>query len=251
MKDKLKNRLLDRIRKIEILLDTPGSYHARKAGCYFGTYQMLYHVKKVGINPQSILDIGANTGMFSKTAHFLFPDALILAFEPLKSCFLKLIELEKNIKELECFNVAVGAKNEKTVIHRSEYHYSSSLLEMENLHKEAFPYTAGESLEEIQTVCLDDVLAERVLKRPLLIKIDVQGYEKYVLEGAEKTLLISDHILCEMSFRSLYKGQALFDDINDYLRDKGFIFRGPYDSLKHPETGEVLQIDGLFSKIKG
>ena len=53
-----------------------------------------------------------------------------------------------------------------------------------------------------------------------------------------------------MSFRSLYKGQALFDEVYRQLIDTGFRFCGQLGELQHPNSTEVLQTDGLFVRAK-
>ena len=241
-----KKSIGQKLRKLEILLNTPGAFNARIAGCYFELYKMVHRLYAMGLRPNTILDIGANRGMFSKCAYYIFPDASIYAFEPLKDCYEELCDLKGTVIKLECYNIALGDKPSEVFIHRSIYDYSSSLLEMDDLHKQAFPYTAGERLEKVQIQTLDAVLAGKRIERPLLMKIDVQGYEKFVFEGASETLKQTDYIVCEMSFRSLYKGQALFDEVYRLLIDAGFQFRGHIGEVQHPESTEVLQIDGLF-----
>ena len=236
----------EKLRKLEILLNTPGAFKARIEGCYFELYKMVHRLYAMGLRPNTILDIGANRGMFSKCAYYIFPDASIYAFEPLKDCYEELCDLKGTVIKLECYNIALGDKPSEVFIHRSIYDYSSSLLEMDDLHKQAFPYTAGERLEKVQIQTLDAVLAGKRIERPLLMKIDVQGYEKFVFEGASETHKQTDYIVCEMSFRSLYKGQALFDEVYRLLIDAGFQFRGHIGEVQHPESTEVLQIDGLF-----
>jgi len=232
------------------MIDTPGAFRARIKGCYFEFYRMAYSFSAMGFNPRTILDIGANRGMFTKCLNYVFPNAAIYAFEPLKDCFEELYALKKVVNKLECYNVALAEKSFETFIHRSSYDYSSSLLEMNELHKQAFPYTAGEQLEKIKVQTLDTVLNGINISRPLLMKIDVQGYEKFVLAGATETLKQTDYILCEMSLRSLYKGQALFDDIYQRITSNGFNFSGQMGESLHPNTKEVLQIDGLFVRRK-
>jgi hypothetical protein len=83
-----------------------------------------------------------------------------------------------------------------------------------------------------------------------MVKIDVQGYEKFVIEGASKSLLKTKLVLVEISVRELYNGEALFDEIYHLLTNLGFEFRGIYDQLKDKRTGEVLQCDCIFINKK-
>lgn len=245
-----KNYIIEKLRKLLIVLETPDALKAKRNGCYLGLYSSVYRLRAIGLRPRTVLDVGANRGMFSRCAHHVFPDASIYAFEPLKDCFEELSRLKGSIKDFECYNVALGAEPARTVIHRSSYDYSSSLLEMGDLHKRAFPYSASERLEEILVCTLDSILNGRTLTRPGLMKLDVQGYEDYVLRGARQTLKNIDFVVCEMSLRLLYEGQALFDEVYHDLVDLGFVFHGHLGELRHPGTGEVLQIDGLFIREK-
>jgi FkbM family methyltransferase len=240
------NYIIEKLKKILVILETPGAFRAKRNGCYLELYSSVYCLRAMGLRPRTVLDVGANRGMFSRCVHYVFPDASVYAFEPLKDCFEELLRLKDSIKGLECHNVALGAEPADTVFHRSSYDYSSSLLEMGDLHKQAFPYSAGEHLEEVRVNTLDSILNGRTLARPVLMKLDVQGYEKYVLLGARQTLKYTDYVVCELSLRPLYKGQAMFDDLYRYLVDLGFGFHGSLGELRHPKTGEVLQMDGLF-----
>lgn len=246
----LKRRISEKLDKIQILLNTPGAYGARLAGCSLDLSRMVYRLYAMELSPKTILDIGAYRGMFSKCAHYVFPEAMIYAFEPLKDCFEELIRLKKTINKFECYNVALGEKKRETFIHRSSFDAASSLLEMDELHKQAFPDSPRERLEKIKVESLDAVLIGKPLEVPLLMKIDVQGYEKLVLNGAPETLKHTDYIICEMSLSQLYKEQALFDEIYHQIIKAGFKFSGPIGELQHPQTTEVLQIDGLFIRVK-
>lgn len=184
--------------------------------------------------------------MFSRCAHFVFPNAAIHAFEPLQDCYGQLCKLKGTVKSLECYNVAVAGNNCETTFHHSSYDYSSSLLPMGDIHKAAFPYSAGDCIEKVQAVTLDGILDGKQLETPILMKIDVQGSEGAVLEGATKTLQQTNYLLCEMSFVPLYENQILFDALYQRLNDFGFRFFGQLGELRHPKTSEVLQVDALF-----
>ena len=81
---------------------------------------------------------------------------------------------------------------------------------------------------------------------PILLKIDVQGYEDQVILGATRIMQQVDSIMIEMSFQPLYQGQPLFDEIYQLLISKGFTFAGNMDGLFSPLDGSILQSDGIF-----
>jgi hypothetical protein len=58
--------------------------------------------------------------------------------------------------------------------------------------------------------------------RPVLLKIDVQGFELEVLQGATDLLPHIDAVYVEASYVELYEGQALHEDIERYLAEAVF-----------------------------
>jgi len=98
---------------------------------------------------------------------------------------------------------------------------------------------------------LDRELKSVPLEDPILLKLDVQGYEVQVLEGAAETLKKVDYVLLEASFRPLYEGEKTFLDIARMMEARGFEFLRPVAWLSDPHNGEVLQMDALFAKSGG
>jgi FkbM family methyltransferase len=198
---------------------------------------------------KTILDIGANSGQFAREIHQLIPDATLFSFEPLSDCYEQLIDNFQGVKNFKAFNLALGNETGFKEIHRSEYSLSSSLLPMATSHKEAFPFTSNSISQKIEIAKLDDVADQLNLQRPILIKLDVQGFEDSVIKGGRNTISLADIIITELSVEELYEGQKLFDDIYKLITDLGFVYRGNYDQLHDPHDGRVLQCDGIFTKI--
>jgi len=200
------------------------------------------------MNIETILDIGANTGQFAKSMHELFPKARLYSFEPLKDCYDELLVQFKNVPQFQAFNVALGDETGLVEIHRSEYSPSSSLLPMKELHKTCFPYTKEEIIQKINIVRLDDIADSLNLRKPMLVKLDVQGYEDKVISGGKSVIGQADIVITELSVEQLYDGQPLFDEIYKTMTSMGFQYRGNYEQLCSPDDGRVLQVDGIFTR---
>jgi len=203
--------------------------------------------KVLSYNFETILDIGANVGQFSKEMLGIFPNAQIYAFEPVPDCYEKLKKISKK-PNFHSFPFALGNKHGETDINVSSYSPSSSLLKMSDLHKKIFPHTAGEHKETIQIRRLDDMASELNIKTPLLIKMDVQGYEKEVILGGQETFKKASVVFSEISFVSLYEGQPLADEIRRLLKELGFEYKGFLNQKKKPQTREILIEDSIFVK---
>jgi len=195
---------------------------------------------------KTVLDIGANKGQFALRIHSILPDAKIYSFEPLSDCCRELKRNMSSMAGFRCFNYALGDENGKHTIYHNDFSDSSSLLPMEQLHKDAFPFTKNVREEIIEIRRLDDIADSLELIDNILIKIDVQGFEDKVIYGGEKVINRAKILIIEMSFEPLYHGQLLFDGIYSILKNKGFVFKGCEETLRHPKDGRTLQCDGIF-----
>lgn len=197
-------------------------------------------------NIATVLDVGANIGQFAEMIHQILPIATIHSFEPLPEQFIGLQGLTKKIQLLRCYQFAVGSVNTEMEINANEFSASSSLLPMTELHTSSFPYTKNSAALKVQVRTLDSVMLEIKPRKNILLKIDVQGFEMEVLKGAVRLLEDIDILIVETSFRELYQGQPLFDDIYKLLIEKKFMYHGNFDQIINTNNGEVLQADAIF-----
>ena len=201
-------------------------------------------------SPKTILDIGANDGYSVTLFRQIFPDARIVSFEPLADCFQIVQTKIQEHPPGKAFHCALGDADESSIIHRSEFTPSSSLLPMDQIHREEFPHSARSTEEKITVRRLDGMLSELKLESPFIAKLDVQGFEDRVIRGGEQTFRKASAIVVELSAYSLYKGQATFSGVHSQLESMGFVFRGTIDQMYGPKDGRILQFDGLFENTQ-
>jgi hypothetical protein len=79
-----------------------------------------------------------------------------------------------------------------------------------------------------------------------MLKLDVQGFEHFVLRGATAVLSKVSMVECELSFVSLYEGQWLFLRMLTLLDTLGFVPVGFNPAFSDAVTGHCLAIDGIF-----
>lgn len=198
------------------------------------------------LDPEAVLDIGANVGQFAELVRELLPSVRILSFEPLGDCFEKLSGRRAHLAPLDCYPFALGDEDSQATIQRNQYSPSSSLLEMQSLHKEELPQTATTFEETIQIRRLDNLATELKLPKKFIAKIDVQGYTAPVLKGGEQTLRKAQAIIAEVSLQPLYQGETTFDEAYEILTGWGFAYRGNLDQWVSKRDGRILQCDCLF-----
>ena len=108
--------------------------------------------------------------------------------------------------------------------------------------------------KQVTTTRLDEVTE---CPAPDFIKIDVQGAELTVLENGRRTLATAVVIECEVEFVPLYRGQPLFCDVQNFLRDAGFVLHKFVDvagrcfrplALENPflAMSQLLWADAIF-----
>ncbi len=204
-----------------------------------------------GLGIRTVLDIGAYIGSFAFAMRKILPDARIISFDPLDKNTRALNENLKGDPNFQAIQTAIGDKNGTIDFWESDFTASSSALEMAETHKEQFPSSSGNRRITVPLKTLDDCLRDVQVETPMLLKVDVQGFEKAVFAGGKKTLKKTDIIISEVSFRQLYKDQPLFEEIHDLLRQEDFVFAGLLDTLCSPLDGSILQADALFTRKTG
>jgi FkbM family methyltransferase len=194
-----------------------------------------------------VLDIGANIGQFGSALRASGYRGSLISYEPLGSAFAQLARRAAADPAWAVERTAVGAEAGRTQINVSENSFSSSLLPMTRTHRDAQPDSGYVGTEAVDVVTVADLAARhRINPARTLLKIDTQGFEGPVLDGAGALVGEFAAISLEMSFVTLYEGQQFFDDLLDRLRSAGYQLHALYPGLGDPHTGRMLQCDGLF-----
>jgi FkbM family methyltransferase len=194
----------------------------------------------------TVLDVGGHHGQFTLFALEQFPNAQVISFEPQAEGAAKIRSAVAGDSRVRVLNYALSDSTGKAELHISKRSDSSSLLPIGEGQTTAYPGTEEATTEVIELETLDNLLGDPP-KRPTLLKIDVQGAELSVLRGAERTLAAVDEIFVECSFVELYEGQALANDVIDFLARHGFRLAGVFGPA-YDADGRCLQVDALFRR---
>ena len=214
----------------------------------FTAFSIVSHLRFQGIVPGTVIDVGANVGQFTVASGKLWPKTSIYSFEPLPASFSRLRENIAKMLNVQAYSLAIGEIEKEVELHINTHSHSSSILPLGEAHLRSFPYAQEVGLTTVQMKTLDGMMADEALASPVLLKIDVQGYEAKVLEGAETTLKRVDYIVIESSFRPMYQDEVCFTKLLELMEGFNFNFLRPLDVLADPTTGEILQADLLFSR---
>lgn len=187
----------------------------------------------------TMLDIGAAHGHFSRQFKEIWPEAKITAIECniLDSYYLDTEE------EWDVRFACLGDTPCKKTFYLSE----------------ADQVGGGSSLYRENTAAFDKVVEQQVsivtldsLKLPpqRFIKLDTQGSEVDIIKGGRKTIEQADFLLIEMSLLKYNDGGCLIDDVMAETRKMGFRLLQTFGPVQggHFFNNQQVQIDGLFAK---
>jgi FkbM family methyltransferase len=195
---------------------------------------------------KTLIDVGSNKGQFMLLLEKLFPDIGMFSFEPIK----EEMQIQKKLfsfkKKIIFYNFAIGKKNSRKNFYITKRKDSSSFYKFNKPNSSNQDYKIIEQ-REIKVFKLDTILFNKNLKKPIILKLDVQGYEMEVLKGSLKILKRINYILIEVSKSEIYKNQATEKQIINFLKKRNFF---PLNSTKSTKINKTnfLQRDILFKR---
>lgn len=216
---KLAHSLSAKLRRWADRLEHQDARDARRLGIGLALYRCIRRVD-ARQEIRVVLDVGANTGEWAATVAKCLPSAQVHCFEPQPACQQALLSLSKQNPRIQVHTMALGTQNGRLAMNANRFSPSSSLLRMTQRHVDLWPATADTDEIEVLVRCLDNETSS--LGTGMFLKIDVQGYELQVLQGAIDTLARTTLIVAEVLFESLYENQTGVAALIAYLDTQGF-----------------------------
>ena len=197
-----------------------------------------HQLRTLEFKAQTVIDVG----VASETQELCeaFPEVNFLLIEAL-------VEFEPFLKNIcqrhkaQYVLAAAGEASGTTIfnVHTNQLDCSSLLTEAEGASVDGSP-------REVPVVTIDQVRSEKGLKGPYLIKIDVQGAELKVLEGATRVLEETEVVILEVTPFGTMIGGPQLADVVAYMNDHGFVVYDAWGFLYRPYDGALLQLDVAF-----
>jgi FkbM family methyltransferase len=238
-----------KLKEVVDVLATPGGVRAFARWKPFSVtaFHMMRALRALEVRPRTIIDAGANLGQFARAATETFPGARIIAFEPLPEIAEAMRRNLGDRPHVQVLAQALGREDGVVRFHRNEYSQASSVLSLRP--EAAAAYNLRErDLVDVPVVQLDTALRGETLHPPVLLKLDLQGYELEALRGAEETLGRTDHVLVEVALDSMYEGQPTLEELVSFLDAAGFRFLSPVAFLR--DRGRITQMDVVFAAVR-
>ncbi len=164
------------------------------------------------MKPQVCVDVGANCGTYSKML-LEHTDSLVFAFEPLQEPYNTLASLGNTYGGENRFRALNQAVSNKTGTAKIKYNPASTSFASLADEANNVSYVDNSFEAAVETVSLDDFFYEKVAID--FIKIDTEGFEMEVLDGAQ--LLLSGQaapapkaVQIEFNLHHLFRGHSLW-----------------------------------------
>jgi FkbM family methyltransferase len=196
-----------------------------------------------------VIDVGANEGHFGQSLLDFGYQGKIYSIEPVERAFESLAGKTARHKNWHLIErCAIGNDNGMVQINVSDDSVYSSLLHINRAYVDRNPKSQVVKVEEVPMYTLDFLLGDLIGdQETILLKIDTQGYEREVLEGASGLVARSFGLKIEIPLYSIYEDASFnFFETIEWVRDHGF---KPYSfNIEGVDlnTGRVNTIDGLF-----
>lgn len=238
--------LLDKVFRLAEIACMPGGVNAllRWRPFSVAAFRLVQGLSADEYSFATVIDVGANAGKFTRAALGAWPGVTVIAFEPLIELANSFPKHEDVTGRVEVHNVALGATDGNIAFYPHEYSLSSSPLRVPASIQALYPWARESQPIEVPQRRLDGLLGGRTLERPVLIKLDVQGFELEVLKGAQTVLEKVDAILIEQAFDCFYENQPLFSESNHFLEEAGWRLARPIDWRR--EGGKIVEGDCLY-----
>lgn len=199
----------------------------------------------------NVLDVGANLGQFAARTRADGFDGPIVSFEPLSACLPTLRAAAAADGHWQVQGVALGDADGERTIQVSANTWSSSIRSALPETLVAEPMIGAVAEETIAVRRLDTVwpeIAPFLLPGPTLLKVDVQGFEDAVLDGAATALAQVDAVLMECALVPSYAGAPPMEVMIARLRTAGFSPVWLQPGWGDGASGQVFECDMLFAR---
>lgn len=208
--------------------------------------EMVHRLWRLGIRPATTIDIGANRGQFTVAAAEILHPSALHAIEPIPEMVARLRGFSARYPGLVVHSFAAGDGPGEAQLRLNSHSQASSVLELDKRHLAAFPEARQIDVTTVPVRRVDEILDPANLARPLLVKIDVQGYEVPVLAGLSGFAGKIDHMVIEISLADLYRGGASAGEVLSSAERLGLRSQAAVGQLSDSHTREILQIDVLL-----
>ena len=195
------------------------------------------------------MDIGAHHGEFTAHALNYFDPERVWLVEAIPDLANALQTRWAADRRCRVLPVAVTDRSGEVTFRFNRHLASSSLLPVDAVAARHFAKDLSEEKTiTVPGVSLDDLFARESIGAVDLMKVDIQGAERLLIQGGQHALRTVSVLSMEVLFEPLYQGCSLFGELHELLRALGFHLHGFHGWRRGPQ-GFLLYADAVFVRV--
>lgn len=197
----------------------------------------------------TVLDVGANHGQFGAAIRSNGYRGAIYSFEPVTASFERLAQVAAKDDRWHVFKLGLGDRPGRQIINIARSSDLCSLLAPNDFGRLEFPKIEADEQESIEIDTLDHFLAEQELPTDagIFLKMDTQGYDLKVFEGAAHSLGRIAGMLSELSLSPIYENAPHYLESLAAYEARGFRVSGLYPVSRNSDLA-VIEVDCVLIK---
>lgn len=173
----------------------------------------------------------------------IYEDPYIYAIEPRPEAVTHLEDEYESNNSVSIIPRAVGERRKSIELKVPEVSGSASAYVPKDLD-----WRSDSHKEPIKKVKVEQNTIDKLISKKVdILKLDTEGHELKVLEGAQNTIQNVKIVISELQFNPYYEGAVSAETMIEYLKSEEFIFHGLYDIVT-VENNKLIHADGLFIK---
>jgi FkbM family methyltransferase len=230
---------------IQSILGKLGYRLIRSENIFQPRYGLKYFfplLKQLGFAPKHIVDIGANSGTWTRTAVKFFPDAQYTLVEPQDHLKTHIQDLLDHGYKIRWINAGAGDKSGSMPMNIS-YRDDSSTFILTDRHGQ----TTGSQQTTVPVKTLNEIVSSSSAPPPEMVKIDAEGFDLHVLAGASNLLGETDIFLVEAVVCGDYENSVA--EVVKFMANAGYRLIDITDLNRSPRHGVLWLCELAFLRI--
>jgi FkbM family methyltransferase len=198
-----------------------------------------------------VVDVGAHIGEYGRFLRNLGYRGFIYSFEPLPECFQALSKRASGDPRWGVFNYGLGEREGGFPLHVAGTRQFSSLLRPSDYSLTEFgAESTVERVEQVEIRRLERFLWELTDAKQarLFVKLDTQGYDLKVLDGAGAMVTRILGLQTEVAVRLLYRGGADYLEALRRLQQLGFDLTGVFPVTRDRHM-RIIELDCVLTRV--
>jgi len=201
---------------------------------------LLQNLKRNGFRPETIIDVGAYVGEWSRMAASIFPSTPVVMIECNPENEAALRSAQRVIGSGSQYTILLLGPEERETVRFYQLGSCSSVLEeLTSFEKRKVGLPMG---------TLDGMLRAGGVRVPTLLKLDVQGFELEVLRGSPDTLGKAEVVILETALLPYNRGAPLFSEVVVFMENAGFVVYDFCGQFRRQTDHALFQTDIVFVK---